>query len=106
MFMKKTKPILIASLVTLCGGVHANGQDTARAVNIPAATPVISGTATKPSDTAKPALQNDVVAATVSSVVVTYVHTDVLGSVIAETNASGVVIKTTDYKPFGESKDN
>lgn len=37
---------------------------------------------------------------------VTYLHTDVLGSVIAETDESGAVKKTTDYKPFGESKDN
>jgi len=37
---------------------------------------------------------------------VTYVHTDVLGSVVAESNASGTVTKTTDYKPFGESVDN
>lgn len=37
---------------------------------------------------------------------VTYLHTDVLGSVIAETDESGTVKKTTDYKPFGESKNN
>jgi len=42
----------------------------------------------------------------VSLTTVTYVHTDVLGSVIAESNTSGTVTKTTDYKPFGESKDN
>ncbi len=35
-----------------------------------------------------------------------YLHTDVLGSVIVETDASGNVKKRTEYKPFGESKDN
>lgn len=35
-----------------------------------------------------------------------YLHTDVLGSVILETDASGNVKKRTEYKPFGESKDN
>lgn len=37
---------------------------------------------------------------------VTYLHTDVLGSVIAESDANGNIIKKTDYKPFGQSKDN
>lgn len=37
---------------------------------------------------------------------VTYLHTDVLGSVTAESDNSGQIKKTTDYKPFGESKDN
>jgi hypothetical protein len=37
---------------------------------------------------------------------VIYLHTDALGSVIAETDANGNVIKRTEYKPFGESKDN
>jgi hypothetical protein len=41
-----------------------------------------------------------------SSVQVIYLHTDALGSVIAETDANGKVIKRTEYKPFGESKDN
>jgi hypothetical protein len=36
---------------------------------------------------------------------VIYLHTDALGSVIAETDANGNVIKRTEYKPFGESKD-
>ena len=35
-----------------------------------------------------------------------YLHTDALGSVILETDASGQVKKRTEYKPFGESKDN
>lgn len=34
---------------------------------------------------------------------VTYVHTDVLGSPIAETNSSGVVTARFHYKPFGET---
>ena len=38
--------------------------------------------------------------------VVTFLHTDVLGSVIAESDSNGTIIKKTDYKPFGESKDN
>lgn len=38
--------------------------------------------------------------------VVTFLHTDVLGSVIAESDGNGNVIKTKDYKPFGESKGN
>lgn len=37
---------------------------------------------------------------------VTYIHTDFLGSVVAETDESGTVIKKTEYKPFGDSKDN
>ena len=37
---------------------------------------------------------------------VVFLHTDVLGSVIAETDANGVVIKKTEYKPFGQSIDN
>jgi hypothetical protein len=41
-----------------------------------------------------------------SSLQVIYLHTDALGSVIAETDANGKVIKRTEYKPFGESKDN
>lgn len=38
--------------------------------------------------------------------VVTFLHTDVLGSVVAESDSNGTIIKKTDYKPFGESKDN
>ena len=37
---------------------------------------------------------------------VIYLHTDALGSVIAETDANGNVIKRSEYKPFGEVKDN
>jgi hypothetical protein len=41
-----------------------------------------------------------------SAVQVIYLHTDALGSVIAETDANGNVIKGSEYKPFGEVKDN
>ena len=41
-----------------------------------------------------------------NSTTVIYIHTDILGSVIAESDGNGNVIKTKDYKPFGESKDN
>jgi len=41
-----------------------------------------------------------------TGVQVIYLHTDALGSVIAETDASGNVIKRSEYKPFGEVKDN
>lgn len=34
---------------------------------------------------------------------VTYVHTDHLGSVVAESNASGQITKRFHYKPFGDS---
>ncbi|TVU85808.1 hypothetical protein FQP85_01625 [Pseudoalteromonas neustonica] len=37
---------------------------------------------------------------------VTFIHTDLLGSVIAESNGSGAVINKQNYKPFGEKKDN
>ncbi|WP_206099587.1 InlB B-repeat-containing protein, partial [Rheinheimera riviphila] len=40
------------------------------------------------------------------SIQVIYLHTDALGSVIAETDANGNVIKRSEYKPFGEVKDN
>lgn len=40
-----------------------------------------------------------------TSASVIYVHTDLLGSVIAESNASGQLIKKTEYKPFGERKE-
>ncbi len=42
----------------------------------------------------------------ITNVQVLYLHTDLLGSVIAETDLSGNTIKTTTYKPFGESKSN
>lgn len=42
----------------------------------------------------------------VTNRVITYLHTDVLGSVIAESNEAGQLKKTIDYRPFGESKDN
>ncbi len=35
-----------------------------------------------------------------------YLHTDVLGSAVVETDTSGNVIKRTEYKPFGESNNN
>ncbi len=34
---------------------------------------------------------------------VTYIHTDALGSVVAETDESGNVIKRYDYEPYGVS---
>ncbi|QHB70584.1 RHS repeat-associated core domain-containing protein [Stenotrophomonas sp. 364] len=38
---------------------------------------------------------------TASAQTVTYIHTDALGSVVAETNANGSVIKRYDYEPYG-----
>lgn len=32
---------------------------------------------------------------------VTYIHTDALGSVVAESDANGAVIKRYDYEPYG-----
>ncbi len=32
---------------------------------------------------------------------VTYIHTDALGSVVAESDAGGNVIKRYDYEPYG-----
>ncbi len=32
---------------------------------------------------------------------VTYIHTDALGSVVAESDANGNVIKRYDYEPYG-----
>lgn len=40
-----------------------------------------------------------------TSASVIYIHTDMLGSVIAESNANGQLIKKTEYKPFGERKE-
>jgi RHS repeat-associated protein len=34
--------------------------------------------------------------------VVTYLHTDMLGSVVAATNSNGAVVYTEEYKPYGE----
>ena len=42
----------------------------------------------------------------IPSLQVIYLHTDALGSVVAETDANGNVIKRSEYKPFGEVKDN
>ncbi len=39
-----------------------------------------------------------------AAMTIKYQHTDVLGSVIAETNANGQVIKQTKYHDFGEQK--
>lgn len=39
--------------------------------------------------------------ATAGAQVVTYVHTDALGSVVAETNGAGVIITRYDYEPYG-----
>ncbi|HEL3255806.1 RHS repeat-associated core domain-containing protein [Stenotrophomonas maltophilia] len=38
---------------------------------------------------------------TVAAQTVTYIHTDALGSVVAETDANGKVIKRYDYEPYG-----
>jgi len=38
---------------------------------------------------------------TASAQTVTYIHTDALGSVVAETDANGSVIKRYDYEPYG-----
>lgn len=57
---------------------------------------------TPPSDTTAKTEIN----AQITNVQVLYLHTDLLGSVIAETDLSGNTIKTTTYKPFGESKSN
>lgn len=35
---------------------------------------------------------------------ISYLHTDILGSVIAETDPNGQIIKTGDFKPFGSNK--
>lgn len=40
-----------------------------------------------------------------TSPAVTYIHTDILGSVIGESNQSGVMIKKTEHKPYGERKE-
>ncbi len=37
---------------------------------------------------------------------VSYIHTDIQGSVIAESDENGTIKKKTEYKPFGESVDN
>ncbi|KKO46414.1 hypothetical protein WG68_06525 [Arsukibacterium ikkense] len=37
--------------------------------------------------------------------VITYLHTDILGSIIAESDSDGNIIKKTEYKPFGKKKD-
>lgn len=36
-----------------------------------------------------------------SAETVTYIHTDALGSVVAETDANGNVVKRYDYEPYG-----
>ncbi|MCS4233973.1 hypothetical protein [Stenotrophomonas sp. BIGb0135] len=38
---------------------------------------------------------------TASAQTVTYIHTDALGSVVAESDANGNVIKRYDYEPYG-----
>lgn len=40
-----------------------------------------------------------------TSSAVTYIHTDILGSIIGESNQSGVMIKKTEHKPYGERKE-
>lgn len=70
--------------VTGCGGTLTGQQYTTAVVTANCTVSIVFGVAA----------QNTVV----------YLHTDVLGSVIAETQADGTV-KTTDYKPFGDSKE-
>ena len=77
-----------ANRPTGCGnGSWANNTYTTPAITAPCA---VSATFTS----ATPTLQ------------AIFLHTDVLGSVIAETDANGVLIKKTEYKPFGQSIDN
>ena len=40
-------------------------------------------------------------APTASAQTVTYIHTDALGSVVAETDSNGKVIKRYTYEPYG-----
>lgn len=37
-----------------------------------------------------------------NTVTVSYLHTDALGSAIAKTNSSGMVIETSEYEPYGD----
>ncbi len=37
----------------------------------------------------------------IAQTTVTYIHTDALGSVVAETDANGTVVKRYDYEPYG-----
>ncbi|CCP10493.1 hypothetical protein SMSKK35_0439 [Stenotrophomonas maltophilia SKK35] len=37
----------------------------------------------------------------IAQTTVTYIHTDALGSVVAESDANGHVIKRYDYEPYG-----
>lgn len=39
--------------------------------------------------------------AAIAQTTVTYIHTDALGSVVAESDANGNVIKRYDYEPYG-----
>lgn len=72
--------------VTGCGGTLSGNTYTTGAIT--------SACTVSATFTAEPSVQT------------IYLHTDVLGSVILETDASGNVKKRTEYKPFGESKDN
>lgn len=44
--------------------------------------------------------------AAVNLLQVQYLHTDLLGSVVLETDSTGSVIKSSAYKPFGELSNN
>ena len=70
---------------TGCGGTLSGRNFTTAPVRAPCTVTVVFGTA---------------------SDAVSYLHTDVLGSVVAETDVSGNLKNTTEYKPFGETKEN
>lgn len=59
-----------------------------------------------PSSEESQALYPQAVQIILSNVQVQYLHTDLLGSVVLETDNNGNVIKSTAYKPFGESGNN
>jgi hypothetical protein len=84
MFMLKPAVGAILQSVTGCSGTLSGQQYTTAEVTANCTIAIVFGAI--PPDT------------------VIYLHTDLLGSVIAETNAEGAV-KTQDYKPFGESKE-
>lgn len=85
-----------------------DGSDVTQAASIYTAPLVLSTTSTIKTKSFKAGMADSEqrVALFTLKPQVTYLHTDVLGSVIAESDSAGQVKKTTEYKPFGESKDN